>query len=67
MVDVAVRVLEPGELEVADSMDIALASDLRQVIVTLKGYTIRLEGLQDVVEVGADAPGDGRSLVRWLC
>ncbi len=48
-------------------MDIALASDLRQVIVTLKGYTIRLEGLQDVVEVGADAPGDGRSLVRWLC
>src|SRR5215208_4977836 len=64
MMDVAVRILEPCELEVAGLVDIAFASDLRQAIVVLKGHSLRPEGLHDVVEIAADAPGDGRGLVR---
>src|SRR5450755_4254732 len=60
--DVAVRVLEPGGLDVADGVHVAFALHPRHVVV-LESDPSSLESLDRRIEVGADAPGGRSGLV----
>jgi hypothetical protein len=51
--DVAVRVLEPGGLELSGDMDIAFSDEPRQIVV-LEGDPLGLEGLDDSVQIVTD-------------
>src|SRR4051812_32881632 len=64
MVDIAVRILEPGELQAVAVVDVALAPQVRQAVIVLEGHPLRLQRLDDFVELVADAPGDAGRLVR---
>src|SRR2546426_9821097 len=61
--DVAIWVLEPGIPDLPGDVNVTLSSNARHVIV-LEDDAFRLERADNVFQLVADSPRDGRRLVR---